>query len=219
MVTATPVKRKSSFLLEGRGILLVLVFVLALIALITCGSRDYHYTHYSTSLSEPLLITAAPGQDIFLTITTTTSLNGLWAAPTGLTLALNEPAGFATQVVEPQQRNWSYIETANTDGETIVIDGSFVVPTPDQAGASVLSGRLVGTLVYPDPAIDGMYHNTTQRVSLPVFIQLLAPSMVFGIEQLPLYLAGSAGILLLLAIPTFFRFYDVRRQRTSLPQK
>ncbi|HEY3992511.1 MAG TPA: hypothetical protein VGM01_06470 [Ktedonobacteraceae bacterium] len=214
MVTTTSVKHRGTFLLEGRGIMLFLAFLVTLICLIFFGSRSYHFTHYSVSPGSPLIITAAPGQKIFLVLNAGTSLNGLWSSPQGLAITLNSPANFSTQVVAPQEPGWSeLIGTGNSAGEPIVIDGSFLVPTPDNPSASTVTGQIIGNVVYPDPDDFGSYHDQPVNISIPVTILLVSPSVVFADEQLPLYLSSGAGILLLLLIPAVCRTYDIQRKR------
>lgn len=214
MINVTPPVRKSTFLIQGRGLIFFMALFVALACLISFKSHAESYTHYSAFPNVPLNITAAPGQEIFVTITADQSLNGFWAS-TGLSLTLDSPASFFAPVVAPHDDNWgSLFQTSlDTPNRDIVMDGSFTVPTPGAAGMSVLRGKISGGLTYPVSEDVAYFREQTTTLSIPVVIQLILPSTAFVWEQLPLYLAGSASILILLAIPVFYRIYKVKRKR------
>jgi hypothetical protein len=214
MINVTPPVRKSTFLIQGRGLILFVALFVALACLISFKSHAESYTRYSAFPGAPLSITAAPGQEISVTITAGPSLNGFWYS-TGLNITLDSPASFSAQVVVPHDDNWgSLFQTSkDTPNEDIVMDGSFTVPTPGTAGMSVLRGKISGGLTYPISYDVAYFRDQVTSLSIPVIIQLISPSTAFIWEQLPLYLAGSSSILILLAIPVFYRIYKVKRKR------
>lgn len=214
MINVTPPVRKSTFLIQGRGLLLFVALIVALACLISFKSHAESYTRYSAVPNVPLNITAAPGQEIAVTIIAGQSLNGFWAS-IGLSLTLDSPARFFAPVIAPHDDNWGhYLQTSQDNpNEDIVMDGSFTVPSPGSAGVSVLRGKISGDITYPVSEDVAYFREQTTTLSVPIVIYLISPSTAFIWEQLPLYLAGSASILILLAIPVFYRIYRVKRKR------
>lgn len=213
MEIAIPVKQKGKFLLEGRGLILFLAFLITFIGVVALANRFYHFTHYTATQASPVVMVAAPGQKIFLTFNLGNSLNSDWGSPGGLRITLNSPVGFSSQVVTPQEPDWSgFMQTSNSAGDPMIITGSFTVPTPDNPASSTLTGQISGDILYPDPDPSGIYHDQIIHVAIPVSILLISPSAIFSSEQLPLYTVSGAGILLMLLIPVLFRVYDTRRK-------
>lgn len=214
MINVTPPVRRRTFLIQGRGLILFVALFVALTCLISFKGHAESYTHYSTFSNVSLDITAAPGQEISVTIIAGQSLNGFWASP-GLNFTLDSPANFFTPVVAPHDDKWShFIQTdADHSDEEIVMDGSFTVPTPDTAGTSVLRGKVSGAITYPISQGSTYYRDQVTTLSIPVVIHLISPLTAFVWEQLPLYLAGSASVLILLAILVFYRIYKVKSKR------
>jgi hypothetical protein len=215
METATPARQKNNFLLGGRGWVLFLVFLVTLAALIIFSIRYYSLTHYTASPNSTLTVTGSPGQRIFITINAGNSVNGLWASPAGLTVTLSSPSGFSTQLVAPQEQSWSHsISSSNKrSDESISITGSFVIPMSIDANAQSVTGQIAGDIRYPSPG-GFFFSNETESINIPVQILLLTPLASYTTEQLPLHLVAGIDIVLLLAIPAFFRRYDIRRKQT-----
>ncbi len=216
MINVTPPVRKRTFFIQGRGFILFVALFVALACFISFKSHAESYTRYSTMANGRLDITAAPGQEISLTIIAGQSLNGFWAS-TGLYLTLDSPVHFYAPVVARHDANWDDLIQTDADypAEDIVMDGSFIVPSPDTIGTSTLRGKVSGAITYPIAQGSTYYREQVTPLSIPVVIHLISPSTAFVWEQLPLYLAGSASILLLLAIPVFYRIYKLKGKRSG----
>lgn len=211
MVAATLARQRSNFFIRSRALLLFLVFVV-FFALFLAASIHYSTsTHFIVSDGSSLAISGAPGETITVTIDAGSSVEGDWAT-SGVTLSLNSPFSFSTQLVAPQDPNWS--DTISTNGSEpdseVLLSGSFTIPSDINANTQSLTGTISGNVLFP--ADEGFfYKNTLKALNMPIQLILLNASTVFLGTQLPLYLATGLGVPLLLALPAFFRLYDRRR--------
>lgn len=211
MVAATLAQQRSNFFIRSRALLLFLVFVVFFALFLAAGIHYSTSTHFTVSDGNSLAISGAPGETITVTIDAGSSVEGDWAT-SGVTLSLNSLSSFSTQLVAPQDPNWSDMISTNgsePDSE-VLLSGSFTIPSDINTNTQSLTGTIGGNVLFP--ADEGFfYKNTLKALSIPVQLTLLNASTVFLSTQLPLYLATGLGALLLLALPAFFRLYDSRR--------
>ena len=217
MIATAPAKPQNSFLLEGRGLILFLVFLLALVGLIIFGASYNSSTHYSAASGTPLTITGAPGETVFITINAGNSINGLWASSGGISFSVSSFSTPAIGIAAPKDPSWSdSIETdSKSTDDPINISTSLVIPTPSNPSMTTITGQISGDISYPDESFYGSFEDKSTNVSIPVRIILIPASTVFVSEQLPLYVATGLGILLLLAVPLACRVYDNQRRRNN----
>src|SRR5579863_9777695 len=218
MVTAAPTMQKSKFLLEGRSIILFLVFLVALIFFIGMSVRYYNFDHVSASPGDTLNITGAPGERFFVNINAGSSINGDWASNGGVTLKLNT-LNFSTQLVAPRSVDWpDFISTqSNQQSESFIVYGSFVLPPALATNSQVISGQIVGDLTYPADQGGGVFADASTQINIPVQLTPVSSSDMFFNQQLPLYGVTVLDIALLLATPLVFGIYDASRRNKSLP--
>ena len=217
MVTAAPTMQKSKFLLEGRGIILFLVFLFALILFISMSVRYYNFDHVSVSPGDTLNITGAPGERIFVNINAGSSINGDWASNRGVTLTLNT-LNFSTQLVAPRSADWSdFISTqSNQQSESFTVYGSFVLPPTLATNSQAISGQIVGDVTYSADQGGGVFADGSTQINIPVQLTPITSSDVFFNQQLPLYGVTVLDIALLLATPLVFGIYDISRRNKGL---
>lgn len=217
MIATASAKPQNSFLLEGRGLILFLVFLLALVGLIIFGTSYNSSTHYSVTSNAPLTITGAPGETVFITINAGNSINGLWASSGGLSFAVSSFSTPAIEIAAPKDPSWSdNIETdSKSTDDPINISTSLVIPAPSNPSVATITGQISGDISYPNESFFGSFEDKSTSVSIPVKIMLIPASTVFVSKQLPLYVATGLGILLLLAVPLAFRIYDNQRRHNS----
>lgn len=104
-----------------------------------------------------------------------TSVKGLWAAPSGLRLAVgNDDTGFSTspETIAPKQKDWEdpvfwSSQPGFRDPGEFEIRGSFAVPDAPGPETQTLIGILEGEFLYPGKTEDGM-HFSTESLELEI---------------------------------------------------
>lgn len=212
MIAAIPAQQRSNFFIRSRALLLFLIFMVAFVLFLAAGIHYSNATHFTVSDGSPLTITGAPGELITITVNAGSSVEGDWAT-SGVTLSLNSPANFSTQLVAAQDPNWSdSISTSSSSPDSeVLLSGSFTIPSNIDANTQSITGAITGNVLFPED--DGFfYQNTLKSLNIPVQVTLVSASEVFLGTQLPLYLAAGLGMLLLLMLPVFFRISDSQRK-------
>ncbi len=215
MVAAPSARQQGGFFVKGRGLLLFLIFFITLALFIGAGVHYNLATHFQASTGDTLAISGAPGELITITVDAGSSVDSHWASQNGLTLTLNTPSHFSTQLVAPRDPDWSdTISTSmdNPDGD-MLLAGSFVLPANLNTTGQALTGQIAGDVEYPDD-MGFEFQDSSKNVAVQLQLIPTDASAAFLTLQFPLYAITGLGIVLLLILPAIFRIYDMRRKES-----
>ena len=190
---------------HGAGCLLLIILMAAVV--FSSVALYGALTGPSATISDTsgtLALQGRPGQSLRFALTGA-SVDGSWALPDGLTLALQN--GTSSQVAAPVAQGWGSSidcgpngDECNGTGMGFAVRAQFTIPSSDSPGTT-LTGDLTGSIAYPQPAGSGTFQNATDTVNAYVTIRVTATGAQdeeFGLSWTA-WLAVLAGTLAALA--------------------
>lgn len=156
--------------------------------------RAYADDHaYLTTGTQPITITANPGDHLLIGVRIPETIKGLWAAPKGLTANLKNQQPL--ELVPAKTPDWGQEITTTNSGDydhDTSVTGRYTVP--DLPDGTVLTGKLAGTVTYPDATFYNKFTNAGTTVDAPIQITIRKPGAVGTADQLR-YLAYALVVL------------------------
>jgi hypothetical protein len=140
--------------------------------------------------SSTLTFIATPGEQYTINIrNVASSIGGQWAAPQGLRFTLDGPSGISQVVLQPKAVDWGsqlavVCQNGNCPTQTeIDLPCSLTVSSVPGPAEQTITGRITGTITYPEEQPSGYFQNNNSTMSVPIKIQLISPQHYAQITQ------------------------------------
>jgi hypothetical protein len=168
-------------------------------------------------------LAGAPGQKMFSFILTgPKSLEGRWAAPSGLTLSLrNQDGSYRHEWVlatasEPDWRTIHWYRGGSSVKDLSILVQNFAIPTRPFPQKETLLGRIEGDLAWPEFGEMGTFVVKSTAVSVPVELEIRPEASRFArIQQVEI---GFGLAIVLGGVVFVFGLWAVkRRDRVKAP--
>jgi serine/threonine protein kinase len=184
-------------------------------------------TNWSANSSDTINIPAVRGLAETVHINAGTSIQGLWATSTGLSLEFDDPTIAPLMILSPQEPTWSdqiivtcseaYSSNDCPSGQNMSLDCHFAIP--DFAGpmTQTIHAHIKGTIIWPHDRGDNTFDTQSMDINMPVQLNVRPMSQA----ALFLWKMATDGLVLLviLLISMVMAFVIAMRYRHFLIDK